>query len=81
MVLRWRVSGEDCGRAAPEQGWDSVRQPARLYWPLRPARLLAEYAGEAVRERRRSLRVRLHMVRLCSTGVRSCSTLPHEVRC
>jgi hypothetical protein len=36
------------------EDWDAVRLPQRLewlYWPLRPARLLAKYTRKAVRER------------------------------
>jgi len=43
------------------EDWDAVRLPEWLewlYWPLRPARLLAKYARAAVRERRRFPHVR-----------------------
>ena len=64
-TLWWRVRGEDRGRDALDhlvmrgltpgpEDWDAVRLPARLewlYWLLRPARLLAKYARQAVRER------------------------------
>lgn len=64
-TLWWRVRSEDRGRDAfdhlvmrgllpsPED-WDAMHLPALLewlYWPLRPARLLAKYARQAVRER------------------------------
>ena len=64
-TLWWRVRSEDRGRDALDhlvmrgllpglEDWDAVRLPARLewlYWPLRPARLLAKYARKTVRVR------------------------------
>jgi hypothetical protein len=64
-TLWWRVRGEDRRRDALDhlvmrgllpgpEDWDAVRLPARLewlYWPLRPARLLAKYARRTARER------------------------------
>ena len=64
-TLWWRFRSEDRGRDALDhlvmrgltpgpEDWDAVRLPAQLewlYWPLRPARLLAKYARQAVRER------------------------------
>lgn len=64
-TLWWRVRSEDRGRDALDhlvrrsllpgpEDWDAVPLPERLewlYWPLRPARLLAKYARETIRER------------------------------
>jgi len=71
-TLWWRVRSEGRGRDALDplvirsllpgpEDWDAVRLPEWLewlYWPLRPARLLAKYARAAVRERRRFPHVR-----------------------
>ena len=62
--LWWRVRSEDRGRDVLDHlvahsllprsaDWEAVRLPQRLewlYWPLRPARLLAKYAREAVQK-------------------------------
>ena len=64
VTLWWWARSEDRGRDAldhlvmrslpPGPGdWEAVRLPERLewlYWPLRPARLLAKYARAAVRK-------------------------------